>query len=62
MLVLSRCPGEWLDFVLPDGQTISVGVQRVAGRKVRLMAELPDEVKVLRRELSAEYAPTSEAA
>ena len=66
MLVLSRCPGEWLDFEfpegLPPGSRMAIGVQRVNGRKVRISQILPDTVVVKRRELTAELKPESEAA
>jgi carbon storage regulator len=48
MLVLSRKPGEKV--VIGDG--INVTVVGVAGNRVRLAIEAPDQVRILRGELA----------
>jgi carbon storage regulator len=48
MLVLSRKPGEKVKI----GEDITLTVLAVAGGRIRLGIEAPDDVRVLRRELA----------
>lgn len=54
MLVLSRRPSEGIQFtydVNGETKTVQIKIIDIAGRKVRLGIEAPDEVTILRDEL-----------
>jgi len=48
MLILTRRKGEAIVIELPDGQRVSIEVQDVCGRQVRLGTETPDEMRLTR--------------
>jgi carbon storage regulator len=51
MLVLTRRPGETLIIELPTGERISVTVLGIKGNQVRIGADAPDDVSIVREEL-----------
>lgn len=53
MLVLTRGSNEAVRMCLPDGQTITVTVCDIrSDNKVRIGFDAPDEIKIVRSELS----------
>jgi carbon storage regulator len=51
MLVLTRRPGETLIIELPTGERLSVTVLGIKGNQVRIGADAPDDVSIVREEL-----------
>lgn len=51
MLVLNRQSDQSLTFFLPDGQKMVIRVKDIRGQSLRLVMDVPPEVRVIRTEL-----------